>query len=53
MERFLSLVPRFADAMRFDELAGEAFTWSGPNPYVRLEPPGRVAHIFSLPGGLP
>ncbi|HLY84078.1 MAG TPA: alpha-1,4-glucan--maltose-1-phosphate maltosyltransferase, partial [Acidimicrobiales bacterium] len=37
----------------FDELGGEAFTWSGPNPYVKLEPPGRVAHILSLPGALP
>jgi starch synthase (maltosyl-transferring) len=36
----------------FDELGGEAFTWSGPNPYVKLEPPGRVAHILSLPGAL-
>jgi starch synthase (maltosyl-transferring) len=36
-----------------DELSGESFEWYGANPYVRLYPPGRVAHIFDLtpPGG--
>jgi starch synthase (maltosyl-transferring) len=32
-----------------DELTGEAYTWDGPRPYVRLDPPqGQVAHILSL-----
>jgi starch synthase (maltosyl-transferring) len=32
-----------------DELTGEAYTWDGPRPYVRLDPwQGQVAHIFSL-----
>ncbi|MGH9123349.1 MAG: alpha-1,4-glucan--maltose-1-phosphate maltosyltransferase [Acidimicrobiales bacterium] len=33
-----------------DELSGEAYTWSGPNPYVLLEPWARVAHILHFPG---
>jgi starch synthase (maltosyl-transferring) len=32
----------------FDELSGDSFEWFGANPYVRLDPPGRVAHIFDL-----
>jgi starch synthase (maltosyl-transferring) len=39
-----------------DELTGEAFSWWGPNPYVKLEPWTRVAHVLSLPdatGGPP
>ncbi len=31
-----------------DELSGELFLWTGPDPYVRLEPWSRVAHIFAL-----
>ena len=36
-----------------DELSGEAYTWWGPNPYVRLEPWVRVAHVFSVPSRRP
>ncbi len=32
-----------------DELSGEVYRWSGPNPYVKLEPWDRVAHILHLP----
>ena len=32
----------------YDELSGDTYSWSGPRPYVRLEPSVRVAHIFSL-----
>ena len=31
-----------------DELSQETFTWYGTEPYVRLDPNYRVAHIFSL-----
>jgi starch synthase (maltosyl-transferring) len=34
----------------FDELSGESYAWAGADPFVRLEPPGRVAHIFSWDG---
>jgi starch synthase (maltosyl-transferring) len=31
-----------------DELTGDEFEWSGPNPYVRLDPSlDQVAHIFA------
>jgi starch synthase (maltosyl-transferring) len=32
----------------FDELSGESFEWFGANPFVRLDPSYRVAHIFDL-----
>jgi starch synthase (maltosyl-transferring) len=32
-----------------DELYGGAYTWWGPNPYVKLEPWARVAHVLSVP----
>lgn len=31
-----------------DELSGELYLWTGPSPYVRLEPATRVAHILDL-----
>jgi starch synthase (maltosyl-transferring) len=31
-----------------DELSGEQYSWTGAQPYVRLDPVQRVAHIFSL-----
>jgi starch synthase (maltosyl-transferring) len=36
-----------------DELSGETYTWTGPNPYVKLEPWHRVAHILHLPEAAP
>jgi starch synthase (maltosyl-transferring) len=32
----------------YDELSRETWTWAGADPYVRLDPQHRVAHIFSL-----
>jgi starch synthase (maltosyl-transferring) len=37
----------------YDELSGETYRWLGPNPYVKLEPWARVAHILHLPGAAP
>jgi starch synthase (maltosyl-transferring) len=31
-----------------DELSGDQYSWTGAQPYVRLDPVQRVAHIFSL-----
>ncbi len=31
-----------------DELSGDRFLWSGADPYVRLEPWSRVAHVLDL-----
>jgi starch synthase (maltosyl-transferring) len=31
-----------------DELSGETFEWVGADPYVRLDPSWRVAHVLSL-----
>jgi len=31
-----------------DELAGVAYTWEGPSPYVRLDPAVTPAHVFCL-----
>lgn len=31
-----------------DELSGELFLWTGAEPYVRLDPATRVAHILDL-----
>ncbi|MDQ6839324.1 MAG: DUF3416 domain-containing protein [Actinomycetota bacterium] len=31
-----------------DELSGELFLWTGADPYVRLDPWSRVAHVFNL-----
>jgi starch synthase (maltosyl-transferring) len=36
-----------------DELSGETFRWWGPNPYVRLEPWDRVAHLLAVPSRRP
>jgi starch synthase (maltosyl-transferring) len=36
-----------------DELSGETYTWTGPNPYVKLAPRDRVAHILHLPEAAP
>jgi starch synthase (maltosyl-transferring) len=32
-----------------DELSGERYDWFGANPYIRLEPWARVAHVFWFP----
>ncbi len=32
----------------FDELSGEGFDWVGADPFVRLDPAVRVAHVFDL-----
>jgi starch synthase (maltosyl-transferring) len=32
----------------FDELTGESYQWWGTDPYVRLDPAIRVAHVLSL-----
>ncbi len=31
-----------------DELSGELYLWTGPAPYVRLDPTVRVAHVLDL-----
>jgi starch synthase (maltosyl-transferring) len=31
-----------------DELSGECFDWFGADPFVRLDPSTRVAHVFDL-----
>jgi starch synthase (maltosyl-transferring) len=36
-----------------DELSDETFSWWGPNPYVRLEPWTRVAHVLAVPSASP
>jgi starch synthase (maltosyl-transferring) len=36
-----------------DESSGETYEWLGPNPYVRLEPWERVAHVLYLPEASP
>jgi starch synthase (maltosyl-transferring) len=41
-------LPPYGSYMVYDELGGETYTWSGSDPYVRLDPSQRVAHIFSL-----
>jgi starch synthase (maltosyl-transferring) len=41
-------LPTTGPYLVFDELSHETFTWIGANPYVRLDPSQRVAHIFSL-----
>jgi starch synthase (maltosyl-transferring) len=33
-----------------DELTGKVFGWSGPNPYVRLDPSQEPAHVLHLRG---
>ena len=35
----------------YDELSDETFEWIGANPFVRLQPPERVAHIFDVKRG--
>jgi starch synthase (maltosyl-transferring) len=32
----------------FDELSQETFTWFGDQPFIRLDPVHRMAHIFSI-----
>ncbi len=34
-----------------DELSGETYRWRGSEPYVRLDPVFRVAHVLDLAGG--
>jgi starch synthase (maltosyl-transferring) len=41
-------LPPYGPYLVFDELSRETYTWSGADPYVRLDPMQRVAHIFSL-----
>jgi starch synthase (maltosyl-transferring) len=36
-----------------DCLSGERYDWYGPNPYVKLEPWARVAHVLHLPEAHP
>jgi starch synthase (maltosyl-transferring) len=36
-----------------DELSGETYQWFGADPYVKLEPWARVAHIIHLPDAAP
>jgi hypothetical protein len=32
-----------------DELTGDAWSWTGPDQYVRLDPGvGQVAHVFDV-----
>jgi starch synthase (maltosyl-transferring) len=31
-----------------DELSGKVFGWSGPNPYVRLDPNQEPAHVLHV-----
>ncbi len=41
-------LPLYDPYLVFDELSHETYSWTGPRPYVRLDPVQRVAHIFSL-----
>jgi starch synthase (maltosyl-transferring) len=41
-------LPAYGSYLVYDELSHETYTWTGADPYVRLEPQQRVAHIFSL-----
>ncbi|HWE54461.1 MAG TPA: maltotransferase domain-containing protein [Acidimicrobiales bacterium] len=41
-------LPAFTPYLVYDELSRETYTWIGADPYVRLDPQTRVAHIFSL-----
>lgn len=41
-------LPMYDPYLVYDELAGETYTWQGADPFVRLVPDQRVAHIFSL-----
>jgi starch synthase (maltosyl-transferring) len=41
-------LPAYAAYLVYDELSHETYTWAGADPYVRLDPQHRVAHIFSL-----
>jgi starch synthase (maltosyl-transferring) len=41
-------LPPYKPYLVFDELSRETYTWAGADPYVRLDPNYRVAHIFSL-----
>jgi starch synthase (maltosyl-transferring) len=40
-------LPWDAEMVARDEVSGVTFSWSGPNPYVRLTP-DEPAHIMSL-----
>ncbi|MGH9121670.1 MAG: alpha-1,4-glucan--maltose-1-phosphate maltosyltransferase, partial [Acidimicrobiales bacterium] len=35
----------------YDELAGIRYEWEGDHPYIALNPPGQVAHVFDLHPG--
>jgi starch synthase (maltosyl-transferring) len=41
-------LPPYGSYLVYDELSHETFNWGGADPYVRLDPGHRVAHIFSL-----
>jgi starch synthase (maltosyl-transferring) len=41
-------LPASGSYLVYDELSHETYTWTGADPYVRLDPRQRVAHIFSL-----
>jgi starch synthase (maltosyl-transferring) len=41
-------LPAYGSYLVYDELSQETYTWSGADPYVRLDPVQRAAHIFSL-----
>jgi starch synthase (maltosyl-transferring) len=41
-------LPAYSPYLVYDELSRDTFTWLGADPFVRLDPTYRVAHIFSL-----
>ena len=41
-------LPATSSYLVYDELSQETYTWAGADPFVRLDPANRVAHIFSL-----
>ncbi len=41
-------LPVYEPYLVYDELSHETYTWSGADPFVRLDPGSRVAQIFSL-----
>lgn len=41
-------LPSQGSYLVYDELSHDTYTWTGGDPYVRLDPDYRVAHIFSL-----
>jgi starch synthase (maltosyl-transferring) len=41
-------LPRDRPYEAHDELTGETYTWTGPHPYVRIDPASQPAHVFHL-----